>query len=200
MDAQDTHPQMAGLRCGGWEQQATDGPLQWDLTHWPLPVGRIEERHGLTFVYPSAGRFRLRDYRKIPGGNRIELWDGIAVVYPEPGERHQWLVRHLYGLLTKSCPAGFTPYIGPMDVPVSQTTVFAPDLVVLPWGGGSVPMVVDVVRFPRSHSWRARLRGYARAGVRAHWAVEPEAGTITVREVVYRGREAVWVRGEGEMG
>lgn len=162
------------------------------FTTWPLELGRIEERYGLTFVYPSAGKFRVRDYRKIPGGNRIELWDGIAVVYPELDRRSSSLLRYFYALLKETCPDDFVPFVGPMDLVVGCHTVFAPDLMLLPKAAGRPALVADVRRDCGSHVWRAQLRGYAHAGVSAHWAIDPDALTLTVHELEYKDRRATW--------
>ncbi len=35
-------------------QVATDSPVARAFTHWPLPVGRAEIRHGLAFVHSSG--------------------------------------------------------------------------------------------------------------------------------------------------
>jgi hypothetical protein len=160
---------------------------------WPLPVAEVRLHCGLLFVRSAEpGGFSAEDYRKIPGANRIELWDGVAVVYPKPDRRTAALARYLYELVEHIRPDGVHPYLGPMDVVVGRATVYAPDVLALPCAGGPARLAVDVAGNRRAQGWRERLDGYARAGVAAHWTVDADALTLTVRELRRRrgGRAA----------
>ncbi len=162
-----------------------DSPLtRRSFTHWPLPVGRVEVHDGLTFVHSSEpGGFSAEDYRRIPGGGRVELLDGVAVVRPAPTPRHQQVVRRLYQVLDDECPAHLAPFIGPLDLPVGSS-VFAPDIQVLPTGDGPPALVAEVLsEHGRSHDRRVRLRGYQQAGVASYWVVDPDGASITVFEL-----------------
>ncbi len=186
----------------------TDSQPRLDFTHWPLPVGRVEIRHGLTYVHSSrAGGFSVEEYRRIPGQGRIELLHGVVVVYPEPGEAHRRLVRHFYEMLERTCPERFDPFIGPLDVHIGRATIFAPDVLVLSTKGGPPALVVELWRNRGAHDGRreqqARLRGYNKAGVGACWVVDSKVSTVTVYELGYRkigsyGNDEVCVAGRRE--
>jgi Putative restriction endonuclease len=167
------------------------------FTHWPLPVGRVEKRHGLTFVYSlEPGGFRIGDYLKVPDKNRIELWDGIMVVYPPADKRTLALTKYFYELLAHLCQVALDPYIGPLDVPIGRATVFAPDLLVLP-PSGPPALVVEFRRDTtpsRNRERWAKLAGYARAGVKNYWAVDPSTLTLTAHERTERGTR--WIQPE----
>ncbi len=171
--------------------------------HWPFDVGRVERRHGLTFVYsPDPGGFRIGDYLKVPDEDtKVELWDGMLVVYPPADKRTRGLTKYFYELLEYMCEGELHPYIGPMDITISPTTVFAPDLLVLAPTG---PPAVLVVEFRRDRTARAKLErwakleGYAKAGIKIYWAVDPDSLTLTVYEREGRGRNARWSQPEEE--
>jgi hypothetical protein len=84
-----------------------------DFAGWPLPVGDVRLCDGLLFVRSSRpGGFSAEDYREIPGKNRVELWDGVAVVHPKPDRRTAALARYFYELVEHARPDGVHPYPG----------------------------------------------------------------------------------------
>jgi Uma2 family endonuclease len=159
------------------------------FTHWPVPVGRVETRDGLTFVYSAEpGGFTVEDYRRIPGDEIIELIDGVAVVIPTPTPAHRRAVRSLYHVLDRVCPKGFVPYIGPIGIPISRSTVLAPDAQVMPTRRGPWPLVAEVLSdHGRVYDRRVKPRKYQRGRVASYWVFDPDAVSLTILELARDG-------------
>jgi Uma2 family endonuclease len=89
----------------------------------------------------------------------------------------------LLGLLRSACPAGMRALPEPA-VQVSQTTEFAPDLVVIRQAQviavkcTEPPLLVLEVRSPSTAliDLNAKKAAYERFGVPSHWVVIPDAG------------------------
>jgi Uma2 family endonuclease len=175
---------------------AGGGVTRRAFMHWPLRVGRVEARDGLTFVHAAGpGGFSADDHRRIPAGGRVELLDGVAVVSPTPASGHQRAVGQLYRALSGACPDNLEPFIGPLGVRVGPATVFEPDLLVLARDEDTTPpkLVVEVLSdHGRPYDREVKHRGYQDAGVASYWIVDPDVPSVAVFELddARRYREA----------
>jgi hypothetical protein len=163
---------------------------------WPVPVGRVVRRDGLTFVHATEpDGFDVEEFRRIPDG-RAELLDGVVVLRPEPTAATLRMLARIYeDLANGGCPDGFTAVHGPVDVRVGPATVLRPDVAVMPADGGedALPVLVVEARpdYHTHHRWeerRAKVHGYRDAGVASYWTLNPETGKIRVYELGYMQR------------
>jgi hypothetical protein len=163
---------------------------------WPVPVGRVVRRHGLTYVHAAEpGGFSVEDFRRIPDG-RAELVDGVVVLRPEPSpEGLRMLARICEDFADGGCPAGYAAVAGPVDVRIGPATVLRPDVAVRLLGDdeGVLPVLVVEARpdYDTHHRWeerRAKFHGYRDAGVASYWMLNEETGKIRVYELNYMQR------------
>lgn len=146
---------------------------------------------------PSAGipqgrPFTVDDLEAMPDdGNRYELIDGMLVVSPAPGTRHQKVLMKLAVALDAACPAGMHVLPAPFAVRPSTTTELQPDVLVarevdlteklLP----AAPVLAVEVLSPSSviNDMNNKKAAYERMGVASYWVVDPQAPSITVYEL-----------------
>jgi hypothetical protein len=193
---------------------ADGGATSWK--DWPVPVGRVVHRDGLTFVH-AAGRagFSVGQFRRIPDG-RAELIDGVVVLRPAPSAAVLGMLARIYEDLAAGggCPDGFVAVPGPVDVRVGPATVLRPDVAVTPdepaepddedpdpdadagRGWGVLPVLVVEARpdYDTHHRWeerRAKVHGYRDAGVASYWTLNPETGAVRVYELNYTQRPKI---------
>ncbi|MGH3588253.1 MAG: Uma2 family endonuclease, partial [Pseudonocardia sp.] len=75
--------------------------------------------------------FTVDDLEAMPDdGNRYELIDGMLLVSPAPGRRHQKVALRLYGVLEAACPDELDVIAAPFAVRPSVTTELQPDVLV----------------------------------------------------------------------
>ncbi len=116
---------------------------------------------------------------------RTELVDGELVVSPSPTYDHQNTVGRLFVSLTTFGNARElgSVVIGPLDVVLSPTVVYQPDiLVVLNTGRSTIrngkvegppDLAVEVIsEHNRSHDTSVKFRHYEQYGVREYWLVD----------------------------
>lgn len=120
-------------------------------------------------------------------GRRHELIDGVLVVTPSPGLRHQVVVGSLFALLKAACPEGLIVLVAPFDVVLDDSTVLQPDLLVarstdfterdLP----TAPLLAVEVLSPSTRRMDLTLKRarYEAAGCPSYWAVDPAQLTLT---------------------
>jgi hypothetical protein len=157
--------------------------------HWPVTVGRVEVRDGLTFVFsPDPRGFTADDHRRIPVEDRAELLDGVLVVSPDPGPAHRRAAA-AQAALDAACPDGMAAFLGPLGVPLGPADVLEPDVHVPPADGDPAPVVVEVLAgCGRSYDKRVKRLRYQAAGVPAYWIVDPDAPSITILDLDGAGR------------
>jgi Uma2 family endonuclease len=128
------------------------------------------------------------DLKTMPDdGRRHELIDGVLVVTPSPGFRHQVVLGSLFALLKAACPEGLTVLIAPFDVVLDDNTVLQPDLLVarrtdfterdLP----TAPLLAVEVLSPSTRRMDLTLKHarYEAAGCPSYWVVDPDQLTLT---------------------
>jgi Uma2 family endonuclease len=172
------------------------------FTNWPLPIGDIKTRHGLTFVYSSEpGGFSPEDLLRLPcDGRRVELLNGVAVVRPALTPSQQQLIRHLYVRLCDTCPKHLTVLDGPCDVWLGPATVFRPDIQVVPRecmreddtpGNTHAELVVELRPDDTdSDERRAKMHGCRDADIPSYWIIDPKTGRVAVYERKYIKRDS----------
>lgn len=146
---------------------------------------------------PSAGipqgrPFTVDDLEAMPDdGKRYELIDGMLVVSPAPGRRHQRVVLLLSMALEERCRPGLEVLPAPFAVRPSATTELQPDVLVarevdltetlLP----AAPVLAVEVLSPSSviNDMNNKKAAYERMGVASYWVVDPQAPSITVFEL-----------------
>jgi Uma2 family endonuclease len=189
-----------GRRRGGDHAGNTDSPTaRRAFTHWPLLIGDIKTRHGLTFVSSAEpGGFSVDDLRRIPDdGRRVELLKGVVVVRPPLTPGQQQLIRNLYIRLCDTCPKQFMA-VERRDVRLGEATVFRPDVQVVPHDedDGTFPEIVVELRPDDTDSdeRRAKMHGYRDVGVPSYWIVNPEKARVAVYEIKYIKRDTLMYR------
>lgn len=138
----------------------------------------------------------LADNLPLPDGYRTEIIDGSLVVSPTPSYRHARIIRLCERILDRDGPEGLEA-LQWVTVEVSQDgDRFVPDLAVLPtavvdgegWEGPDwlrsaedLELAVEVVS-PSSalHDWKAKTKGYARAGVPLYLVIDPRKSEIAL--------------------
>ncbi len=143
---------------------------------------------------PPQGAWTYRDYGRLPDdGQRYEILDGVLLMTPAPDISHQRSsVRLVYYLMqyVEFAELGRVLH-APVDVELSATQVFQPDILVVLGPRlhllhekrvvGAPDLLVEIAspttaRYDRGEKKRA----YASAGVREYWIVDPRARTVEV--------------------
>jgi Uma2 family endonuclease len=171
-----------------------------------VPSGSLwcEERKESTMTvmadieHPTdSGPLTVHDLEGIPyDSRRYELIDGVLIVSPAPGRRHQKIAYRLYGVLEASCPPEFEVVGAPFAVHHGDKIELQPDVLVgrdedftdkdLP-----VPPVLAVeVLSPSTaiHDLNTKKAIYERLGTPSYWVIDPGDPALTVFELDEDGR------------
>lgn len=159
------------------------------------------------FPVPGSGPMTVRDLEAMPDdGRRYELIDGVLVVSPAPGTRHQIMVYKLFACLDAVCPPEFAVMGAPYAVHDGDNPAIElqPDVLVgkldefterdLP----KPPVLVIEVLSPSTalYDLNTKKAVYQRLGVASYWVIDPKAVTLTVWELSADGYlETVTVSG-----
>jgi Uma2 family endonuclease len=147
----------------------------------------------VTADYPSGSRpFTVEDLDRMPDdGRRYELLDGVLLVSPAPGTRHQKMVVRLASLLDQACPDDLHVLVAPYAVRPSGDTELQPDVLVardedltdklLP----VAPVLAVEVLSPSTAliDSNTKKAAYLRMGVPSYWIVDPVEARLTVFEL-----------------
>jgi hypothetical protein len=104
-------------------------------------------------------------------------------VGPATPASHREAVLAVYRAVDAACPDGLCAFVGPVDVPVGEAAVYAPDVVVWPadeHGVGPPLLVAEVLGDGGGRDPRERAGGYRDAGVGCYLVVDPDAACVTV--------------------
>jgi Uma2 family endonuclease len=160
------------------------------------------------FVGTTSGRpFTVRDLEAMPDdGHRYELIDGMLLVSPAPGRRHQKMVIRLAGLLDEECPPEFDVLAAPFAVQPSDSTELQPDVLVgrdedftdknLP----TAPLLAVEILAPSTalNDLNNKRAAYARMGVESYWVINPETVELTVFELTGKGDYQIAAKVSGD--
>lgn len=149
------------------------------------------------FPPASPGPMTVRDLEGIPDdGRRHELIDGVLIVSPAPGHRHQKIAYRLYGVLEAACPGEFDVIGAPFAVHSGDKIELQPDVLVgrdedftdkdLP----AAPVLTVEVLSPSTAilDLNSKKALYERLGVASYWVIEPDEPALTVFELDVEGR------------
>lgn len=141
---------------------------------------------------PHGRPFTVDDLEAMPDdGNRYELIDGMLIVSPAPGTRHQKIVVKLTVVLDTACPDDLHVFAAPFAVRPSESTELQPDVLVareedlteklLP----AAPVLAVEVLSPSSviNDLNNKKAAYERLGVASYWVVDPQGPTLTAFEL-----------------
>ncbi|HKN97781.1 MAG TPA: Uma2 family endonuclease [Pseudonocardiaceae bacterium] len=141
---------------------------------------------------PHGRPFTVRDLEAFPDdGNRYELLDGMLLVSPAPGFRHQKVVLKLAALLDAVCPDGMHVLPAPFGVQPNESTELQPDVLVtrdedvteknLP----VAPLLAVEVLSPSTAliDRNTKKAAYLRMGVPSYWVIDPRKPSLTVFEL-----------------
>lgn len=136
--------------------------------------------------------FTVDDLETIPDdGHRYELLDGVLIVSPAPGTRHQVASMELGVTLHAACPPGLLVLSARYAVQPSRSTELQPDVLVarvadlteknLPLA----PLLVVELLSPSTALYDLNLKkaAYQRLGVPGYWILDPQDPVLTVFEL-----------------
>jgi len=124
-------------------------------------------------------------------GNVYELIDGVLIVSPPPGRRHQRALLRLGELLDDACPEDLAVLWPPYVVRTADDTELRPDLQVA-WEediDGEVvldaPELVIEIADPSTaiNDFNNKKAAYARMGVPHYWVLDPSRPSMLVYEL-----------------
>lgn len=160
----------------------------------------------------SAPMLTKEDYRLLPdSGPRFQLIEGELYMSPAPNRYHQVISRNIEFMLLKYLeghPLGDL-YDAPFDVYLSENDVFQPDIVfvkkenfgVLTDAGveGTPDFVVEILSPSNAYLDRnAKLRVYARTGVKELWLVDPATRLVQVYDLPRDSQRPAAAYGESD--
>jgi Uma2 family endonuclease len=151
----------------------------------------------MTVGYPQgSGPFTVDDLERMPDdGRRYELLDGILLVSPAPGTRHQKIVVRLAAALDAVCPSDLHVLAAPFAVRPKIDTEVQPDVLVardadltdklLP----VAPLLAVEVLSPSTAliDINSKKVAYQRMGTPSYWLIDPIEARLTVFELDQSG-------------
>lgn len=156
---------------------------------------------------PGSGPLTVDDLARMPDdGRRYELLDGVLIVSPAPGTRHQRVGLVIGMRLELDCLEDMIALIAPFAVQPSKSTELHPDVLVareadlteknLP----TAPLLAVEVLSPSTtlYDLNTKKAAYERMGVPSYWVVDPHELVLTVFELDAAGhyQQVTVVKGE----
>lgn len=145
----------------------------------------------------GSGPLTVHDLEGIPDdGRRYELIDGVLIVSPAPGRRHQKIVVRLSRVLDEACPHEYDVLVAPFAVHSGDRIELQPDVLVgrdedftekdLP----APPVLAVEVLSPSTaiHDLNTKKAVYERFGTASYWVIDPDEPAVTVFERDADGR------------
>ena len=137
--------------------------------------------------------YTYEDFALLPEGAPYQLIGGQLVVSPSPSTAHQRILGRLFRWMASRVEASHAGevLIAPVDVYLSDTDVYQPDLVVVLAGGAAVveahlirgaPDLVVEILSPSTayYDLRQKKTAYERFGVMEYWVVDPIERSVEV--------------------
>ena len=152
---------------------------------------------------PRQGQWTYNDYAALTAeGQHYEIVNGVLYMTPSPSWTHQEIIGRLFRYLStymESANLGGA-FVAPIDVELSPSMVFQPDVVVLLKQSrdklkerhivGAPDMIVEVVSPGSATTDRFdKYQAYAQAGIPEYWIVEPGTRTVEVLTLPEAGKE-----------
>ncbi|MET8997458.1 Uma2 family endonuclease [Amycolatopsis sp. NPDC004169] len=155
----------------------------------------------------DSGPLTVQDLAGMPDdGRRYELIDGVLLVSPAPGRRHQKIAYRLYGVLEASCPPEFEVVGAPFAVHSGDKVELQPDVLVgldedftdkdLP----AAPVLAVEVLSPSTaiHDLNTKKAVYERLGTHSYWVIDPDEPALTVFELDEEGHYCQVAKAAGD--
>ncbi|RZQ60402.1 Uma2 family endonuclease [Amycolatopsis suaedae] len=149
------------------------------------------------FPPAGSGPLTVRDLEGLPDdGRRYELIDGVLMMSPAQGRRHQKIALRLGSRLEAACPAEFDVLAAPFAIHPGGAVELQPDVLVgrdsdftdkdLP----AAPVLAVEVLSPSTaiHDLNTKKAVYERIGTASYWVIDPEEPAVTVFELDDTGR------------
>jgi Uma2 family endonuclease len=147
-------------------------------------------------LQPRGESWTFDDLDQTPDdGQRYEIFDGSLLVTPPPALPHTCVTLLLSDQLERQLPSGIRAVENVGIAIRGGTTVFVPDLTLLPLATlrrraaviapDDTQLVIEVVS--PSNAGRdlvLKRHGYAVGGIQYYWIVDPRAATVSVLELV----------------
>jgi len=152
----------------------------------------IQEPSGLPVAPPAGGEWTVDLLDQIPDDNlKYEILDGILLVSPAPGPRHQRAILRLAMIINDRCPSDHEVFLSPLDWRPDSRTNLQPDLLVVAKdriGEKNIiqnPAIVVEVLSPSSRRYDRLLKfgRYADAGIAQYWIVDPDRPSVEVYDL-----------------
>jgi Uma2 family endonuclease len=147
-------------------------------------TGPVQLAHGRLFT--------VDDLEAMPDdGNRYELIDGMLLVSPAPGLKHQTVVVEVCVALRAACPEDMHTLVAPFGVRPSPTTELQPDVLVGRMADFTdkylpvAPVLAVEVFSPSSviNDLNNKKAAYQRLGVPSYWVIDPVEPALTAFEL-----------------
>ncbi|WP_103348801.1 Uma2 family endonuclease [Amycolatopsis sp. CA-128772] len=139
----------------------------------------------------GSGPLTVQDLERMPDdGRRCELIDGVLIVSPAPGGRHQKIAYRLHGVLEAACRPDFEVVGAPFAVHSGDKVELQPDVLVgldedftdkdLP----APPVLAVEVLSPSTaiHDLNTKKAVHERLGTGSYWVIDEEPA-LTVFEL-----------------
>ena len=145
----------------------------------------------------ESGPMTVQDLEGMPeDGRRYELIDGVLIVSPAPGLRHQKIAYRLYGVLEGACPAEFEVVGAPFAVHSGDKIELHPDVLIGRYEDFTekdlpvAPVLAVEVLSPSTaiHDLNTKKAVFERLGVSSYWVIDPVEPALTVFELDVDGR------------
>ena len=152
----------------------------------------IQEPSGLPVAPPAGGEWTVDLLDQIPDDNlKYEILDGILLVSPAPGPRHQRAILRLAMIINDRCPSDHEVFLSPLDWRPDSRTNLQPDLLVVAKdriGEKNIiqnPAIVVEVLSPSSRRYDRLLKfgRYADSGIAQYWIVDPDRPSVEVYDL-----------------
>ena len=144
----------------------------------------------------GSGPLTVHDLEGMPDdGRRYELIDGVLIMSPAPGRRHQKIVLKLARVLEDACPAEYDVLVAPFAVHSGDKIELRPDVLAgldedftdkaLP----AAPVLAVEVLSPSTaiHDLNTKKAVYERFGTGSYWVIDPKEPALTVFELDEEG-------------
>lgn len=154
------------------------------------------------YLAKKKEKYTVEDYYAIPGGTRVELFEGEIYNMGAPSLMHQAIsleiARKIGDFIDKN-RGKCVPFIAPVDVQLNcdEFTMLQPDLIVVCDRDkmknkrcilGAPDLVMEILSpSNKINDMTWKLMAYMNAGVREYWMINPEKRTIVVYNFAQSG-------------
>ncbi len=125
-------------------------------------------------------------------GHRHELLDGVLIMSPAPGRRHQRALARLHLLMAAAAPAELEVLFAPFDVILARDTILEPDLLIAARSAFTdrdlpgPPLLAVEILSPSTRRFDLLLKKarFEAAGCPSYWVIDPDEPSIIAWDLV----------------